>query len=547
MCGMKSKAVIAVLVLHVGLLFFQAFADSPVWDEVGHFAAGLYYTEYGSFDLYNVNPPLPRIAGILLPVLAGAQLDASQHVLSPHARTEFLVGRDTIVMNKDNIRLLYLLARTATIGFSVLGGLMCYRWANELYGKNSAVFALAMWCFSPSIIAHGHLMTPDVPASAMALIAFYWLWRWLQVANSYTTVAAGLALGGALLCKMTLVVTVPIYIFGFFYKVTNDRHDLGLRLSSFLGLAFVSLLTLHSGYGFERFLEPIERSVFRSPALTGIASETDPKTGLVYFEEGNRFRGTILGKLPMPLPPNYVIGMDVQKCDFEKRFWSYLRGEWRQRGWWYYYAYAFLVKVPVGYIFAILGAVCLSVYQPHRASWFVAAPAIVIIVFVSSQTGFNHHFRYILPAMPFLFVIASKLVANESPKVARRLGAFAIVAGGLSSAFSLPYSLSYFNQAAGGWRSGGFHLGYSNVDWGQDLWRLRDWYRDSFAKTDTLYLAYDMPLVDPATFGVRYQKPPIDPRAEYYEAMAAPEITPGTYCIGVNYLRSAEHRYDYLL
>jgi hypothetical protein len=37
------------------------------------------------------------------------------------------------------------------------------------------------------------------------------------------------------------------------------------------------------------------------------------------------------------------------------------------------------------------------------------APLAVILALVSSQTGFNHHLRYVLPIFPFAFIWASKV------------------------------------------------------------------------------------------------------------------------------------------
>jgi hypothetical protein len=62
----------------------------------------------------------------------------------------------------------------------------------------------------------------------------------------------------------------------------------------------------------------------------------------------NRFAGSMIGEIPLPLPRNYIQGIDVQKRDFEDGRWSFFCGEWRHGGWWYYYLYAIAVKVPLG-------------------------------------------------------------------------------------------------------------------------------------------------------------------------------------------------------
>jgi hypothetical protein len=57
--------------------------------------------------------------------------------------------------------------------------------------------------------------------------------------------------------------------------------------------------------------------------------------------------------VPVPVPANYLRGIDVQKYDFEKGKWSYLRGEQKMGGWWYYYLYAMGVKMPAGTLFLL--------------------------------------------------------------------------------------------------------------------------------------------------------------------------------------------------
>src|SRR5438552_871922 len=59
---------------------------------------------------------------------------------------------------------------------------------------------------------------------------------------------------------------------------------------------------------------------------------------------GKRFEGTWMSSIPIPLPRNYVVGIDLQRKDLEKSHQpSYLRGEFREKGWWYYYIYALAI------------------------------------------------------------------------------------------------------------------------------------------------------------------------------------------------------------
>ena len=52
---------------------------------------------------------------------------------------------------------------------------------------------------------------------------------------------------------------------------------------------------------------------FETRTLTGADSLANASNG-----NKNRFAGTWLGEMPVPLPKNYVQGIDTQKLDFER-------------------------------------------------------------------------------------------------------------------------------------------------------------------------------------------------------------------------------------
>ena len=109
---------------------------------------------------------------------------------------------------------------------------------------------------------------------------------------------------------------------------------------------FLSLYVINLGYGFENTCQRLGQFRFVSRLFGG----QPPDDALVFTDglSGNRFAGTFLGQLIVPLPANYLRGIDEQRRDLESRWRSYLAGEWRRTGWWYYYLYALAVKVPLG-------------------------------------------------------------------------------------------------------------------------------------------------------------------------------------------------------
>jgi hypothetical protein len=54
--------------------------------------------------------------------------------------------------------------RYATIVLSLLLALYVSRWSYELYGRKGALLSLSLVVFDPNLLAHGELVTADLPA-----------------------------------------------------------------------------------------------------------------------------------------------------------------------------------------------------------------------------------------------------------------------------------------------------------------------------------------------------------------------------------------------
>ena len=548
---MRNKAILrllaaALLLTHAGLLAYGAAVHSPVIDEVGHMAAGLSHWQLGRFDLYHVNPPLVRMVAAVPVLWAQPKYDWSPYSDAPGARSEVAIGRQFISDNGERSFWFFTWARWACIPFSLLGGYICFRWARELYGDWSGLLALTLWCFDPNILANGQMITPDMGATALGVTAGYCFWKWLRQPHWGFAILAGLALGLAELSKTTWILLFALWpLLWLVWRLPGWRRTPGrswLTQGLQLGVTFLlSLFLINLGYGFESCFERLGDYQFVSESLGGAP---EGRAG----QAGNRFAGSWLAELPVPVPRNYLLGIDVQKHDFEGHFHSYLRGEWRKEGWWYYYLYALTIKVPLGvWLLALLAAFLGLTQRGYAASWrdeiAVLAPAVVVLAFVSSQTGFNHHSRYVLPIFPFFFVWMSKAARafEKKERVAAWLGGGAAAWAVASSLLVYPHSLSYFNELAGGPANAGEYLLDSNIDWGQDLLYLRDWLKEH-PEAKPLNMAY-FGYLDPRVAGIEFELPPkgetspeesVDPHAQ--------EIGPhpGWYAVSVALMRGCE-------
>ena len=87
-----SIAAIFLLLAHAVLLGHLAACHSPAFNEIGHVPAGLCHWMYGRFELYRVNPPLPRMVATLPLLLCDVKTDWSNYIPGPLSRDEILMG-----------------------------------------------------------------------------------------------------------------------------------------------------------------------------------------------------------------------------------------------------------------------------------------------------------------------------------------------------------------------------------------------------------------------------------------------------------------------
>jgi hypothetical protein len=168
-----------------------------------------------------------------------------------------------------------------------------------------------------------------------------------------------------------------------------------------------------------------------------------------------------------------------------------------------------------------------------------------MILAMTFLTDINIGLRYILPALPYLYIGCGRILPALTSRWPKYnflilITVIALLAGsGLSTARVAPHFLAYFNVAAGGPDQADLHLIDSNLDWGQDLTGLKKWL-DSNAPGQPVGIAY-FGQINPDIFRLRgeaidWYLPParpgkIDPLPP---GRAAEPIRPGLYAISAS-------------
>lgn len=531
-----KRLLIGLICIHAALLAWEASVHSPTIDEIHTLPGGIAHWQTGSLDIVVNNPPHVGLIAAVPVLLSDADMSAA--IASRGGRA---IGRDFLQTNGPRSFFYFSLGRWACIPFSLLGAVACFAWARAMYGDRPGLLAATLWCFCPNILGQGQLVAHDVPAAALGLLATYCFWRWLKRPDWTRTVVAGVVLGLSLLTKMTALLYLGLWpIMWLIWRLRNPaiphsvnswRRD-GVKLLVILFLA-VDLLNL--GYGFQGSLAPLSSFRFRSRSLVGIQKTAEQ---------------TSLGQTPVPFPRAFATGIDFQRSVLEGGLpyqFTYVMGQWSTRGWPLFYFYALALKVPLGtwcLLLLSLGARFLA--HAGQSRWrdelVLLSPVAALLITASSFQVWTDHIRHVLPALPFIFVWVSR-IASVKYHAHPWLCGFAVSAliwSVTSSLWVCPHSISYFNELAGGPLGGHYHLVSSNIDYGQDLLKLKQWY-DQHPEARPFGLAYwDLDSVDPRLGGIEYYVPPSGPAPGSTVAASDPRDfgpKPGWYAVNVNLLR----------
>ena len=486
-----------VVIIAANLLELGFRADRfPNIDEVAHLPAGISHWKFERFDMYRVNPPLVRTVATIPNYLANTPYSWNLYDSSVRSRPEFTIGLSKLEQAKINHWKDFVYARLVALSFMILLSLVMMRWLGKLLGSSALVYLCASLWFCPNLKANAPTILPDVGAVATGVLACYMFWLYWKTPTWEHVVACGLGLGLALLSKLTwlsAIVSLPatLCLCLLLFPESRSKRSVSLTVRHVFGILVLALAVVHVGYLFEDPFVPLRQYEFVSQVLGG--SEA------TLASPGNRYKDGWLGYLPIPFPKNYILGIDYLKMEVEQKYWSFLLGEWKKGSWPHYYLITTLLKTPEPTLLgAALGLGVLIVgirrkmVKPEVIAMFLflIIPAAVCFASVSLQGGFNHHHRYVLMIYPPMFALAAYIASPVGIQLLRFRLPFlgpdkrsiavplALALAVLSAASSLrvhPYYTSYFNTLSGGPENGWRLLGFSNIDWGQDILEVDKW------------------------------------------------------------------------
>jgi len=483
-------------------------------DEFWHIPMGLWNLTHQKFHYENLNPPLLRVLSSVPLWLAAAETGTVAEGADKETRADAFVAA-----NRDRYSQLVFLARLVPILISVLTGWVLAKWTGELFGSAAALLAAAMWTLSPNVIAHASLVTTDIASAGALLVVIRLAWKFAGAPSRATAVRLGLCIGLAQLIKFTFVLAYPSVVAVWLIRRVGsqevERPGVLRCVAPGALIMLIAILTTNAGYLFHGSFRPLQTYEFQSQTMQTISAVIAP-----------------LEALPVPFPKDYVEGIDHQKHIMEGHHPVFLDGVMSQNGFPEYYVKTLWYKIPhaTQFLFLLIPLAWLKRASGSRQTrlQLVLLVPIVLLLCVASFSSMQLGLRYLLPAFPTSFVMASQIVSvgRRNSRVSR----FIVVVVVLCLAAELryhPHHLSYFNEWSGGPKSGHVHLIDSNLDWGQGLIELKEYIHER--QIEEYYLAY-FGAVNPLDLGFQFQTVP---KASLPDTLV-PELQPGVYVVSAN-------------
>lgn len=343
--------VLSIIATHVALLIHGASIHFPNIDEIAHLPSGVSHWEFERFDLYRVNPPLVRLVASFPAWLVGVEYDWGYYVDDVGLRPEFVIGNDRVRRLGLGSVNDFCFPRLFCLFFTLIGITALVYWVRTTLGVASGVLTATYWCCCPNMLAHAQTIIPDVGCLSVGILACYLSWRYFLKPSIFSASFAGIGLGMALLTKLTWVtgfLSLPLAIVLsclLFHREKPVRPLYHRALDGFL-FVVIALLVLNAGYLFEGFGKELGEYEFCSEMLGGPGTSSK--------NVGNRFKGSWLEQVPVPVPKNFLLGIDFLRQEVEEKKWSFLLGEWKHGSWPHYYVVTTLLKTPEGMLMGAL-------------------------------------------------------------------------------------------------------------------------------------------------------------------------------------------------
>lgn len=305
------------------------------------------------------------------------------------------------------------------------------RWVSVVLGviliiavyRVGGVVAAALVAFEPTILANSHYVTNDIAVTLFIFLA----------ATLRRPLLLGLSIGYALSSKMSSLVFLPLVL-------------RPMRWIPLLGMAIVALFVVWASYLFTWDVVIREREDAGRLSVRLVQYARDHHVPVI--EKAVRF----LQRQTLPLG-TYAATIKNNVLRAGKPAMIFFDGAIYNRSRWYFMIVNVLRKIPIPFLILVL----FGVWRARRFAAIAAG-----IIGIASIVGMVPLVRYVLPAIPFLALVAA---AGVRKKILVLFLLWQIV----GTIWQYPHFISYANELVGPRERRYEVLADSNLDWGQAL------------------------------------------------------------------------------
>jgi len=406
---------------------------NQTWDEPYSVACGMEWLQSGTYELDPKHPPLGRVAAAALLFLHG--------VRSSENPDPILDGNSILGSGESYHKRLFA-ARLGTLPFFLVSCVALWCWSWWAFGSETAAVAVLLFSSLPSILGHAGMAMTDIVLVATLPLALFSFCLWLNRPTIARSLWLGIAVAFAILSKFTafpfLAVCGVLLIATRYFLSQPPSEKLMVRFTRLLAASLLAAMVIWAGYRFSL-----------TPAPGGIS---------------------------VPAQAFFQGLSDLWQHNQEGQA-EYFLGDLRKTGWIYYYPVIFLVKSPIAFLLLLLTGLVFLARTPYRTWPRAAMMAVIVGMFlVGTLSQVSEGVRHMLA----VYVPMSALAGFGAHCLFRagmvaRFAAILLVGWQLiSSATAHPDYLPYFNELARSKAATGAFGVDSDLDWGQDLWRLSE-------------------------------------------------------------------------
>jgi dolichyl-phosphate-mannose-protein mannosyltransferase len=469
-------ALVVLMVVVVALSIGSVRLDSATADEPEHVSTGMIKLTQGRLDFFREQPPLMDTLFAVPILMSGAQLPRTWSM----SGNQWTMGRDLLYRSGYDGHQLLFRARLITIAmFAALCAVVFWFVKRQTGSSAWALAAAALTGFCPNVMAHGRLVTVDLPATFFCFTAAVLFLALIESPSIGKGILFGLVCAAAVMTKTSSNILAPWFVIVLIvaYRRLADRRRFAMAMAAGIGAALLFAELFVNVEASAAFLREAHPAMVRAPLL---------RVALPFAEFADNIRAIETWYSGGHTSPQFFLG------DF-----SY--GSWPS-----YYLIAFLLKTTIPAILVIVIALAMAIRRAESRPLPVIACALfaILMLIAAARGNLALGIRYVLPIYPFLYAGAAIALSRE-----KNLGVVVAILLAWHAAENVANysgSISYFNELIGSRRNADKFLIDSNLDWGQDLRRLDLWCRDNKVPQITIHyfggavVEYDIRSARPA-------------------------------------------------